>query len=718
MLGFRKKNVMRKKPPKREPLGRQSTSSRTGRQKTRSDFGLAKYFANIDWGIFRIKCVVTCFAILWFVLWTRAWHWQVVEGVHLAEQAERQHLTSVLVTGKRGNIVDRHGQVLARSVECYSVYARPNDIKDALTTANTLATILGIEEQEIYNQITNTSRKFVWLTRQIDDITAEALQIATKNGDITGIGLSKEYERVYPFKQMAGQLLGFVGVDEQGLEGIERVFDRHLASVPTRQLVQRDALGRRFYLSTEKETDPSGKELVLTLDTQIQFFAEESIAKTVNNFGATWGGVLVIDIPTGDILAWAQYPFFNPNAYKNYKPSQYKNRLALDALEPGSTLKPFLIAAALEENVITPDMIFNCENGRWKTKDITIRDTSVHGDLPVYKILRYSSNIGMAKIGQRVGADVYYKYLSALGFGKRTAVPVTDSTGILRPAKEWFEIDLLSASFGQSMSSTALQMAQAYLTLLNDGVYKPLRLTLNDTLQETVEHKRIFAANVSREVLAMLRDVVEEDGSGHRARINGITVGGKTGTAQKADQSGRYGTGRMASFVGFAPTENPRYLTLVMVDEPTRNQYGGVVAAPVFQEITNLAMTYGGHLPDVVFAETAEETLLKRGVQLKKNARDYKASLPPAPLFNTATLENESKQEQYHTLPGHLTKASSVVPNVIGKTVRNAVELFARGGIVPQIKGQGQRVIRQSPSPGSAWSEEQNTQYILWLSER
>ncbi len=670
------------------------------------------YLSTVNWGFFRIKLVVGCFAVFWIALWFRAWYVQVLEGPRLADKASQQYMSSVLVSGKRGTITDRNGQVLARSVESRSIYIRPQDVQDVEKTAATLAAILPMPVEKITEQLSKKSRKFLWLARKVDDSTAEAVQAAK----LEGIGLSKEYNRVYPFKQMAGHLLGFVGVDDQGLEGIERSYDKELAAVPTRRTMQRDALGRRFFLQAEGQDEPTGKTIQLTLDSQMQFIAEEAITKAVDTYGAAWGGVLVVDVDNGDILAWAQYPFFNPNAYRTYAPSQYRNRLATDALEPGSTIKPFLVAAALQQGIVTPQSVFDCENGRWQTKNITIRDTSVRADLTVSEILRYSSNIGVAKIGQILGADTYHRYLTKLGFGQRTVVPVAEHKGILREPAQWAEADLLSTSFGQSLSVTGLQMAQAYLTLINDGVYKPLQLVLNDDTAERPKRHRVFRKDVAQSVLRMLQDVVEEDGSGNRARIAGTKVAGKTGTAQKADKAtGTYGEGRMASFVGFAPAEKPRYLTLVMVDEPTKNQYGGVVAAPVFQEVTRMALMYDGQLPDVVFADAG--AIIKRGAEFDTDDRGFKVSRAPQPLFAMQTLHKIQPTRPYNTLPGQESKAASVVPNVVGKTVRNAVELFARGGIVPVLRGHGQRVIRQFPAAGEAWPTGKSTEYYLQLSE-
>ena len=426
----------------------------------------------VDWGKARIAAVVAIFCVLWLGLWGRAWYLQMIEGPRLADKARRQHMATELVTGKRGMIMDRNGQVLARSVEARSVYARPQEIQDFLTMANTLGPILGIEPQKLYDELSKTKRRFVWVRRKVDDYTAEAVRKA----GLPGIGLSKEYDRGYPFKHLAGPLLGFVGVDDKGLEGLERSLDDRLAGTPTRMVVQRDAMGRRFYLHEEGKDELRGEDLMLTLDVQLQFIAEEAVARAARDFDARWSGALVVDVPSGDILAWAQYPFFNPNTYRQSSPMIYRNRLASDALEPGSTFKPFVMASALQERKINRNTAIDCENGKWEIKKVTIRDTSRQGVLPAHKVLRYSSNIGMAKIGLELGSPTLYKYLRALGFGESTCVPVADSRGILRQPRSWSEADLMSASFGQSVSVTALQMAQGYLTLLNNGVYKPLRL--------------------------------------------------------------------------------------------------------------------------------------------------------------------------------------------------------------------------------------------------
>lgn len=706
MFTFRKKNKNRPVYVSRSESGAAIDSLKKQAAPARKA-KTAKWFAGVDWPKVRINVVVAIFCLLWLGLWARAWYLQMIEGPRLADRARRQHMASELVSGRRGLILDRNGLVLARSVEARSVYARPQDIDDAEETAKILAPILGMDAGRLCEDLAKTRRRFVWLKRKVDDFTADRVRRA----NLSGIGLSKEYDRVYPFKHMAGQLLGFVGLDDRGLEGIERSMESTLGCMPVRQIVQRDAMGRRFYLHDEGNAEPRGDDVRLTLDVQIQYIAEEAVARAAKEFDASWSGALVVDVVSGDILAWAQYPFFNPNSYNQSPPSLYRNRLAADALEPGSTFKPFIMAAALQENRISPDTLIDCEQGKWSGKRFVIRDTSNQGILTAAKVLRYSSNIGMAKIGLNLGAPMSYKYLHALGFGERTNIPVADSRGILRRPKDWNEIDVMTAAFGQSVSVTCLQLAQGYLTLLNHGMYKPLRLVFNaDNVEERRE--RVFSERTTNEVMKMMRDVVEEkDGTGKRARVAGIRVAGKTGTAQKADhRTGTYGNKRLASFVGFLPADDPRYLILIMVDEPLRNQYGGVVAAPVFSEIAGKTLLYTGMLNEASVKDTAQTPAGSR------RRRGLRLSAPDAPFMEQAERAVAVSGEM--RLPGHLAKAPKLVPDVMGKSVRNAVELFARAGIVPQLKGSGNRVVRQSPPAGSAWSRHNKASgYILWLSE-
>ena len=631
-------------------------------------------FNGVDWPRMRYQIVAVFFALVWLILWSRAVYLQVIIGSNLRSQSNKQHNITQLVEAKRGNIYDRNGQILARSVEARSVYAHPQKISDPIYAAKILAPILNLSEERVLAQL-QQKRAFVWLTRKVNDATALAVQ----QSGILGIGLSTEYERVYPYKHLAGQLLGFVGIDNEGLEGIERAFNDTLTGTSKKQVVPRSIAGRALY--NAEETNIEGADVELTLDVQIQFIAEEVIAEAVEAYDAKWGGVLIADPKTGDILAWAQYPFFNPNNFRTYDPAIYRNRLATDALEPGSTFKPLVVAVALEEQIVNTETEFFCEDGVWQIDHIKIgkdkRPFTIGDDGRSYKnlnpeqILVHSSNIGMAKIAQAVGSKKLKKYLGDLGFGKATDLGINENKGILRRLRDWSEADLLSTGFGQSISATAVQMLQAYNILVNDGERISLNLIKDKSeYSPNVSGQNIFSRRNSREVLRMMESVVDGNGTGKRARIEGVRVAGKTGTAQKAAKNNTigYGEDRMASFVGIIPADNPRYLIVTILDEPKKKVYGGVIAAPVFQKVAVRTMAYSGDLPGVVFAQETDAKLKYQKTTQKQGNREAKKGF---------------------------------VPNVKNLSLRSAIDIFLKLGIIPKVVGEGTRVIHQEPAAGT-----------------
>ena len=638
-------------------------------------------------------CVGSFFALLWLALWSRAFYLQVVMGPDLAEMASRQHKTTTTITGIRGNITDRNGNILAQTVDAPSISANPSQIKNPDTTAQTLATILGKPVGPIKSILTS-NKKFAWIARKLDPNVAQQI----KDAKLDGIFIVQDYVRSYPYKTLAGQLLGFTGSEDNGLEGLEKAHDETLRGLTIRQEVQRDATGRRLSIdSVESEVNLRGKDLRLTIDTNVQYFAEESLQSNVENFEAKWGGCIVVDVPSGDILAWAQYPFFDPNAFRSSTPAKWRDRLATDALEQGSTIKSFLIAAALEEQVVAPDTLINCEKGKWKVGKAIIHDTHPYSILPVEKILHVSSNIGVAKIGIKLGANKYYSYLTRLGFGSRTGLPlVGESSGILRPSNRWQEIDLAATSFGQSFSATMLQMAQAYHTLANGGMKKILRIVADAPPEQ---EERIFSKATMAQLYSMLREVVEEPGgTGKQARIPGLVVGGKTGTAQKMDASKRYGAGRVGSFVGMLPIENPRYLILVLLDEPKKAQYGGIVATPVFRHVALNTMAYHGLLPD-----SEDPTVLEILQKKKPGTVATVAGSPATTAPRPAVRPNGAS-------------VAGIVPTLVGLGTRTAIEELAEHGVMPSFVGSGTYVVRQVPEGGVRWDEERHC--TLWLEEQ
>lgn len=707
---------------------RQAKKSRNVRQRgsQRSEgSGLSKLAArweNVDRGRLFMILVAAGFFAVWCLLWSRFYVLQVVEGPEFAASAERQHKAGEVYTGLRGSIFDRNGILLAGSIESYSLAARPSEIEDIPATVALLSKTLDIPSKKL-NASLGGKKGFVWVQRKISDRKASEI---IESG-LPGLYLQKEHERIYPQKHLAGHLLGFVGVDNKGLEGLEVAFDERLLGRELRRTVQRDARGGRIYMDGRGEVDDiSGRDLQLTIDSHIQFFAETAIAKAVTENEAAWGGCMIIDVKSGDILAWAQYPFFNPNAYNTSSMAQRRNRIAQDALEQGSTIKPFVIAAALEEKIITRDSVFDCENGQWKLHGKTIRDTRPHDKLTAEQILRYSSNIGVGKIGLAMGAKTYGGYLEDLGFGQRTGVGVMgESPGIMRSPSKWYETDLASAAFGQSFSATTLQMAQAYLCLASFGEKKSLQLFRDADLRVAGGSKagRVFSENTSREVLAMLRGVVhEDDGGGRFARIPGLDVGGKTGTAQKAE-NGQYGDKRTASFVGMAPADNPELLVLVVVDEPTKKRYGSSVAVPVFREVIVETMAYAGTLPDpaknlLAGLDASDPANFDPTEYAQMRARqDAGARLQAAPGKRHEVRGNISQSDDDSAAPGFM-----LVPDVRGLNIRQAIEVFAANGVMPNIIGQGDIVENQSPAPGSPWphdfSQYDDAGCILWLKEK
>ena len=661
------------------------TKNMVKRQRLNPGLKTSVHVSARDWGAVRLKAVVVFFALLWLCLWTRAGFVQLVNGPELGALASRQHSTTEYVVGERGQIVDCNGRLLAKSVAVKSVFADPRKIGDKAVTARALASILDLKPGAV-KKLLSEKGAHVWIARQIDD--AKGAKVADLK--LQGVYITREYARQYPNKQLAGRLLGFVGLDDQGLEGLEAAFDELLAGKKANFSVERDAAGRKMYFDAfGKEVEIRGKDLRLTLDSNMQFMAEEALAKAVKEHKGKWGGCMVVRVEDGHIMAWAEYPAFNPNAYRNYKPTQWLNRMVMVPIEPGSSIKPLLVAAALQEGKIEPDTIFYCEKGRWKVDRKVIKDTSKHDWLPVNRIIQHSSNIGVAKIAITLGARKYYSYLSRLGFGSRTGLPLAgERSGILRSPDTWDKFELATAGFGQGFSVTLPQLARAYLCLANDGVLKPLHLVM-DPYDVDLPEMQVFEPSVTRSVMEMLRQVVQE-GTGKRGGIPGLVVAGKTSTAQKASPAGGYGKKVVASFVGFVPGDRPEYLILVSVDEPEPQHYGGVVAAPAFKEVALRTMSYLGRLPEKPVAVAADTSKAK-------------------PLYC-------SRAELRAKVSKDCIVAADKVPDVRGYTIRKAMEVFAGKGVVPSLRGSGQVVAKQTPAPGEPWPAAAK-QYILWLQD-
>jgi len=456
-----------------------------------------------------------------------------------------------------------------------------------------------MEVADLDRKLREDPRRWFWVARSVTIDAANSIRRLR----IPGIDVHRGQSRTYPQGPLAAHVVGFTGVDAQGLEGIERVWDEKLRGVPESVRVCRDVRGQVFLNESDMLGLNQGASVELTLDATLQSIAESELKQEVDESKAIGGSVVIMDPRTGEVLAMAVVPQFDPNDYNAYTVSSRRNRVVTDVFEPGSTTKPLLVAAALDAHVVTVDDEFFCENGIMYVGGWPVRDHHGHGMLSVPDILRFSSNICSAKIGAKLGAETFHRYLTAFGFGRPTGVEVgvnSESDGMLKPASRWRPIHVANISFGQGVSITAMQLASAFATLANDG-----KRMLPYAVRQVVDSEgRILVRNepraeaqvvrpeVARTVTRMLVEVTQPGGTAPRAAVEGIRVAGKTGTAQKAEAGGYSKDRWLASFVGYLPADDPRLVIAVTVDEPKTSHFGGTIAAPAFRRIAEASLDY------------------------------------------------------------------------------------------------------------------------------
>ena len=546
-------------------------------------------------------------ALLFAVVGGRAGQLTVLHGQRLAWLARQQQQRQVSLVPRRGPIVDRGGEPLALTVDAESLYVDPHLFDGGSANVARLARVLDLSESDLRHKVSSASASggsFVWLKRLATPKEAAAVMAV----GAPGVGTIVERRRVYPRAPLAAHVLGFAGVDAQGLEGVERQYDA-LIRPPVREILEmeRDARGRAILMGgVENEEDPVGARVETTIDATVQAVAERELARGVATAGAAGGTAIVLDPWTGAVLALANAPSFDPNNVSVSNASARRNRAVTDMYEPGSTLKVMLTAAALDQGVVAPQQRIFCENGRYRVGRNVIHDHHPREWLTVAEVLWFSSNIGAAKIGAALGVERLHGYLSAFGFASRTGIALPgEAAGRMRPAARWRPIDLATASFGQGVTVTPLQLAGAFSVIANGGeLFRPYVVSKvvgpdgQVLLQQGPEKvRRVIRPDTAKVIQGLLRGAVDdEDGTGRLARIPGVTVAGKTGTSQKVDPgTGRYSArARVASFAGFVPADAPRFVIVVVIDEPAKSQYGGVVAAPVFREIAAATLGRAG----------------------------------------------------------------------------------------------------------------------------
>lgn len=633
------------------------------------------------WITLRIRFIGGFFVLLFALTVCRAFYLQVIERDHLLKLADRQHQRIIPLTPVRGTIYDANGAAMAVSVEMDSCYAEPKSIADLSGAAARLAPVFGMPKETVLKRLQG-NRNFVWLQRRLTPDVVKRI----KDLDIEGIGFVKETKRFYPNSEVAAHVIGFTGLDPEGLEGVERRYDATILGGNGYLITERDALGRNVALKgTVIQDGAMGHSVTLTLDKNIQYIAEKELAKAVNDCGAKAGTAIVMDPQTGRVLAMANYPTFNLNAHASYAQPVWRNRAVADSYEPGSTFKTLLIAAALEEKVIRPGDGINCEGGSYAIGGRVIHDTHKYGRLSIAEILKYSSNIGVAKIGSKLGPSRLYTYLRNFGIGEKSGIDLPGETsGMLRQWSQWYGIDLATISFGQGVTASSIQLAAAFSAIANGGVlmkpYLVERVTDNEgnvvRSFEPQVRRRVVSPETARAVARMMEGVSAEGGTGTNASVEGYRVAGKTGTAQKVDPvtKGYSATKRTASFIGFVPADKPRLTILVMIDEPKTSPYGGVVAAPAFSAIALQSLCYLKVPPSMV-------------VRSKPRAAETQASLTPEEVSPEAEGAIVEEGE------------GIVMPNFRGMSMRQTLKIMEEQGLNVRLHGSG-RAIEQSPLPG------------------
>jgi len=533
----------------------------------------------------RIEFVAGLLALGVLLLVVRAVDLQWLQSDRLSNMAEKQRYREYATQAPRGPILDSKGRVLAESVEIPSIAAIADEVPVASIVK--LAHVLGVSARHLKRKL-RRRKGFVWLARQISPDRAEKVMVL----NIPGVRRESEWRRYQPLGPVTGHLLGFVGIDGKGLEGIERSWDAQLSGEPGIRQVRRDARGHSLPGGVWLRKPVPGKGLKLTLDASIQSVAYAALADGVHEQRAKGGSVVVMRPADGAVLAMANWPGYNPNNFQHFNPTEWRNRAITDMFEPGSTMKPFTIAAALRSGRWQPDSRVFCENGAMRVANYTIHDDHKDGWLDLASIMAHSSNIGAAKLAMDVGPRKMYDMLSRVGFGRRTGIKLSgESPGIVLSPDRWGPVETANIAFGQGIAVTPLQLATAFSVIANRGVYTPPRLFADQPEQ----HKRVMSTVIAAQVLTMLEYATGENGTGRQAVPTGYRIGGKTGTAQIAGPHGHYRKGKyMAVFAGVAPINNPQLVIVVVVNEPQKSIYGGDVAAPIFRHIAESVLPYLG----------------------------------------------------------------------------------------------------------------------------
>jgi cell division protein FtsI (penicillin-binding protein 3) len=654
------------------------------------------------WVRVRIAGVATALTLLFCAVAYRAYGLQIRDADHYRALAHRQHTATVEVPAPRGAIRDAAGRELAVTADIESVYVNPREVHEIGSTAERLAELLEVDAAEIEARL-SSPRYFAWIERHVSAAEARAVRAAA----LPGIYLTPEPRRYYPGGPLAGPVLGFAGIDGRGLDGLELTMDRMLQGQRATGAGLRDASGD--IMLPEATTSTPGATVILTLDRFIQFAAERALHDTIEKQHALAGVIIAIDVKTGDVLALASAPGYDPNQ-PGSREAAARNRAVTDVFEIGSIMKTFSVAAALDAGAVTPSSTFDVEGGRFKVGRKTIRDTYHDQILTTGGVLKRSSNVGAVKIAQRLGRDRLHDAYVRLGFGARTGIELPgEEPGLVWPAKKWGEIGLATMAFGYGLSVTPIQVAAAFAAIANGGVYHPPRIVreVRSARGEVLyaraadEGRRVLShetAMAMRPMLGSVFDQGKDGGTGRHLVIDGARPGGKSGTAHKIDPAtGKYAEKLyLSSFAGFAPLEDPRVAVLVLIDEPHGDaHYGAVVAGPPWVDVLTASLRYLG----IASAGEVEADVPDGGPS------SIGGSASPAPSARWAPPEPPTSEPEAPELDVAEDGAHDGVgmPDFTGLGMVEVLELARERGIRVEVIGSG-RAIEQFPSPGQAGS--------------
>jgi cell division protein FtsI (penicillin-binding protein 3) len=690
--------------------------------------------------VLALWCVAICGRLIYL---------QVFSYGKFVKQAGHQQQRAIPLASKRGVIYDRAGRELAMSVMVDSAFAVPTEVKDLPTAISLITRITGDDYHDVLADC-RAHKTFCWVARKADDETIQRINSLK----LQGIHFQKEPKRFYPARELAAQVLGSVGMEDTGLSGIEHEYDEQLRGKPGKMFISVDAR-KQWFSDVATQPDP-GDNVVLTIDKNIQYIAEKELDQAIHDTQAIAGTVIVENPHTGEILALANRPTFNPNVSKQIKSDTLTNRAVSYVYEPGSAFKVVTISAALEEKVTNPDEIFDCQMGSIVYNGMRIRDAEAHGLLPVSGVLAHSSNVGAIKIALRLGEDRYYRYIRAFGFGQQTGIELPGETrGITKPPSRWSKVSIAAISIGQEIGISPIQLSGLISTIANDGIYVAPRIVAG-TVQpqgapQTVAFHpaashRVISPYTAAEMRSMMQKVVLE-GTGRKANLEGYSSAGKTGTGQKVDPAtGAYSkTKYVASFAGFAPVNNPQIVVAVILDSAVGLHQGGQVSAPVFHRIAQQALQYL-HVPHDLPLAPKHQLLLAQAKLKEKDLADDTPDHPGEPL-ETAEVNEAAKPASVGRAPSRASADSGTkvvqaamrepeaqapepsqakvtepdsqpelpasgtvvldveqggieVPSFVGKTFRGAVEAAQDAGL--ELEGVGSGIARQqSPAAGA-----------------